>query len=104
MHPYVRTTGLPTCTVSHFIYGIIPAQKYRQLHINAFKSSFHKECKTDLAVHVLNLPCSYPAQRIRVIYWEAHAFSLCLPQGQYPQSLSSSPPIWLLGELQKHLH
>lgn len=61
IYAYVRIKGLPTCIVPDFIYGIILAEKYIQIHINAFKSSFHRKCKTDLAVHVLNLPCSYPA-------------------------------------------
>lgn len=62
---------------SQFYLRHNPAQKYRQIHINAFKSSFHRKCKADLAVHVLNLPGSYPAQRITVIYREAHSLSLC---------------------------
>lgn len=76
-YPHVILTGCPTFMVANFIYGIIFAQKCRQMHINAFKSNFHRKCNTNLAVYVLNLPCSHPVQRIRIIYLEARAFSFC---------------------------
>lgn len=91
IYPHVRIT-VDNLHSSRFYLWHNPAQKYRQIHINAFRSSFHRKCKTDLAVHVLNLLCSYPAQRITVIYREAHSLSLCvLVVPPPPRSVPSKP-------------